>query len=135
MPFRFNGLKAHLMYKTHISLDEFKEKILKKLPPMKLWSFVHENGDENEENPTPYEHTQVFIWAKTKMDTVDPRYFDINDVHERVSPPSPCHYLPTSYHRPSSSFLHRRSSISSLRFATLLFNRLSSTLGLKRDIY
>ena len=32
-----------------------------KLPETKLWSFVHENGDTEEENPTPYKHTHVFV--------------------------------------------------------------------------
>ena len=46
-------------------------KIIGKLSELKLWSFVHENGDTEEENPTPCEHTHVFIWCKKAMDTKD----------------------------------------------------------------
>ena len=67
MAFRFQGLKCHLTYKTHLDLEELKGKILMKLPETKLWSFVHENGDTEEENPTPYEHTHVLYGPQTKM--------------------------------------------------------------------
>ena len=56
MSFRFVGVKVHLADKTHLELEEFKGKILWKFLETKLWSFVHENGDTDEENPTPYEH-------------------------------------------------------------------------------
>lgn len=78
MVFRFQNTKVHLTYKTHVSVETFK-RILNKLPPTKMWSLVHEIGDENEEVPTPYEHTHVFVWTTKKMDTTDPRYFDVMD--------------------------------------------------------
>ena len=47
-------------------------------------SSVHENGDEHEENPTPYAHTHVFIWTKKRMETESPRYFDFQETHPNV---------------------------------------------------
>jgi len=44
---------------------------------MKMWSFVHELGDEEEDNPTPYEHTHVFVWYVKCLDITNSRAFDV----------------------------------------------------------
>ena len=73
-----------MTYKTHLDFDEYKAKIIGKLPDTKLWSFVHENGDAEEENPTPYEHTHVFIWTNKPIDTTSSRYFEIGEIHPNI---------------------------------------------------
>jgi len=58
----------------------------------KLFSIVHEVGDEHEENANPdhdystggYEHTHVFWWWKKRYDSVDPRCFDIDGIHPHI---------------------------------------------------
>lgn len=43
--------------------------------PMKMWSFVHEVGDDNV--PTPYEHTHIVVWFKTRIDCCNACAFDV----------------------------------------------------------
>lgn len=78
-PFRLCNSKVHLTYKTHIDFEFFKTTIISKLPPLKMLSFVHEEGDDQEDADTPYAHTHVFMWTKTPMDTIDTKYFDVPD--------------------------------------------------------
>lgn len=82
--FRLKCQKVHLTYKTHLDLGDFKARILNKVgnDNVKMFSFVHEVGDENEDNPTPYEHTHVFLWTKKPMETQDARYFDVKTKDE-----------------------------------------------------
>lgn len=79
--FRLTAQKYHLTYKTHIDLAKFKKKIKE---PWRCLSFVHENGDTNEENPTPYEHTHVAIWFKKKLDIAKTDFFDIEKIHPNI---------------------------------------------------
>lgn len=51
---------------------------------IKLYSIVHENGDVDEENPTPYEHTHFFVWWKTRVRSSDTRFADIDGVHPNI---------------------------------------------------
>ena len=49
-----------------------------------FWSVVHEEGDEKEENPTPYEHTHAaFMWTETQKKE-GARIFDVRDIHPNV---------------------------------------------------
>lgn len=85
MTFRFAAEKIHLTYKTHIPLDDFKNNIASKCPPLKILSFVHENGDSDEKDPTPYKHTHIFMWFKKRLDTTDARFFDLEKIHPHIS--------------------------------------------------
>ena len=86
--------KVHLTYKTHIDYEHWKTTVLPTWGNHKLYSFVHENGDEHEGksdcDPTagdreeetstePYAHTHIFIWMRKRFDTINMRFFDIND--------------------------------------------------------
>lgn len=77
--FRLKCQKVHLTYKTHIPIAAFKAQIVSKVGAdnVKMLSFVHEEGDEDEDHPTPYEHTHVFVWTKKAMETENARYFDV----------------------------------------------------------
>jgi len=85
MTFRFAAEKVHLTYKTHLPLDEFKNLICSKCPPLKILSFVHEHGDDEEKEKTPYRHTHVFMWWKKRVDTTDVRFFDYKTIHPNIS--------------------------------------------------
>lgn len=80
--FRLTAQKYHVTYKTHIDLDEFKKRIRKH--PYKCLSFVHEMGDTDEENPTPYEHTHVAVWFNKKLDTTKTTFFDVGNIHPNI---------------------------------------------------
>ena len=84
MVFRFAGDKYHATYKSHIPIVDI-ERLLNKMPPIKMLSIVHEVGDDDEDNPTPYEHTHVFAWHKHRLDTRDQRYWDIDDIHPHIA--------------------------------------------------
>lgn len=83
MPFRFQSEKVHLTYKTHLDMNEVKT-MLKSKGAVKLYSIVHENGDEEEEAATPYAHTHVFAWWMKRLNLTDERTFDIGDVHPNI---------------------------------------------------
>jgi len=83
MTFRLQASKVHLTYKTHLDLEAFTA-FLQKCPARKIFSFVHEEGSESEKEPTPYEHTHVFIWFKQPLNTIDPRYFDFEKIHPNI---------------------------------------------------
>lgn len=78
--FRFQSEKLHLTYKTHINHKDFMV-FARKKGVLKLYSFVHEEGDVDEEGATPYEHTHVFLWYKKRLDSKDVRFFDFNGIH------------------------------------------------------
>jgi len=100
--FRINCSKVHLTYKTHIPLEKWQE-LLKKLPEPILWSFVHELGhtdDDEKPNERPasddtdnkipedidaYEHTHIFYWGAKNIDTINPRFFDIDEIHPHIA--------------------------------------------------
>ena len=54
MLFRFQSKKVHLTYSTHLNFESYKATILGKLPGgpenLKMFSFVHEQGDTDEES-------------------------------------------------------------------------------------
>lgn len=98
--FHFQATKAHLTYKTFIKKEDF----LKIVPAesLKILSFVHEIGEEKEEDPTPYEHTHVFVWWKKKFSTRDCRFWDIDGIHPNVAVRRSiawAKHLCTKYHR------------------------------------
>jgi hypothetical protein len=84
MAFIFNARKVHLTYKTHIDETACKD-LMKSYGDIKIWSFVHENGDESEEDPTPYEHTHVFVWWQEKRKLNGARVFDVGEIHPHVN--------------------------------------------------
>lgn len=77
MAFRFTGLRCHLTYKTHVNFEEIKIH----LPDMEFWSIVHEIGDD----ANAYEHTHVAAFFKKKIDTMNPRFFDVRDIHPNIN--------------------------------------------------
>lgn len=81
--YRLRCAKVHLTYRTHLDQDRFLEFIRTK-GATKMLSFVHEEGDDEEEHPTPYLHTHVFLWFQKRLDTVDARYFDFEDIHPHI---------------------------------------------------
>lgn len=83
MAFRFTSEKIHLTYKTHVPMDDIKE-MAKKFGDTKIFSRVHEDGDIDEDTPTPYEHTHAFIWWKKKLDVANAKAWDINGIHPNV---------------------------------------------------
>lgn len=76
MPFRFRGNKVHLTYKTHVDFEVIKA-LMRGKRETKLFSIVHEVGDEHENCPNPYEHTHVFWFWKKDFDSVNERCFDV----------------------------------------------------------
>ena len=84
MSFRFQSEKVHLTYKTH--MDEAAVKaMLESKGSIKIYSFVHEVGDEHEDTPTPYEHTHVFVMWTKRLNLTDPRTFDVKDIHPNLN--------------------------------------------------
>lgn len=79
-PFRLACEKLHLTYKGHVDFQTWKDFYLSTWGETKLYSFVHEVGDEHEDCPTPYEHTHIFLWMKKRFDTTNPRFFDIAEL-------------------------------------------------------
>lgn len=73
-----------MTYKTHVPYDQVLQVITTVFGAPKYYSIVHEVGDENEDCPTPYEHTHAaFIWEK-KQQKQGARIFDIGDIHPHV---------------------------------------------------
>ena len=86
--FRCQGDKAHLTFKTHVDKDVMHALILS-FGPMKIYSFVHEVGDEDEEgypedHEGPYEHTHVFVQWKERLDIANARAWDVGDIHPHL---------------------------------------------------
>ena len=76
--------KAHFTYKTHLDLQKLKDLMLT-FGELKLFSFVHEKGDVDEDVATPYEHTHVFVWWKKGLNITDSRVWDINEIHPSIT--------------------------------------------------
>ena len=83
MSFRLSAEKYHLTYKTHINMETVIEKI-RSVGEFTCYSIVHENGDENEENPTPYAHTHVAVKYRKKLDSINTKLFDIGEIHPNI---------------------------------------------------
>lgn len=75
--FRFAATKAHFTYKTHVDMDHLLD-LAKQFGKLKMSSIVHEVGDEDEDHPTPYEHTHAFFWWVKPLDVTNPRAWDVN---------------------------------------------------------
>jgi len=84
MAFRIAAEKFHLTYKTHINIETLIEKF-RSLGDIVCYSIVHENGDTEEECPTPYKHTHAAVKYKKRLDSIDPRVFDVENVHPNIS--------------------------------------------------
>lgn len=84
-PFRFQGQKAHLTYKTHIDEGECRL-LMETFGEIQAWSFVHEVGSEDEDDATPYKHTHVFVWWKTHLDVKNCRQWDMGSPTEPIHP-------------------------------------------------
>lgn len=82
---RFQGSKMHLTYKTHLSAFDCKL-LMQSFGDVKVWSFVHEIGSEDEDTPTPYEHTHVFVWWRKRLDITDVRAFDMGTEEDPIHP-------------------------------------------------
>lgn len=80
--FRLKCEKVHFTYPTHIDEDAAMA-LFKSFGTLKLYSFVHELGDAEEDNgypeghEGPYAHTHVFVWWKTAIDVKNARAFDL----------------------------------------------------------
>lgn len=80
MSTRLRSEKYHLTYKTHLPQDEYLS-FIKSKGGIKMISFVHEVGDDDETDATPYEHTHVFVWFTRPLDSIDQRFFDFQNIH------------------------------------------------------
>lgn len=84
MPFHFQARKVHLTYKNHLPMLTLMSHLKDIGGEFKLYSIVHEIGEEDEDTPTPYEHTHVFIWWKNKFQSKNARVFDYNGIHPNI---------------------------------------------------
>ena len=72
---RFHAEKAPLTYPTHIDLKNWKKEIGIKLGDIKMLSFNHELGDEDEQiSLLQKEHTHVLRWSRKPIDSINPRF-------------------------------------------------------------
>lgn len=101
MATQFQAVKAHFTYKTHIDLVKI-ETLMRTFGDIKIWSIVHEVGDKDEDNPTPYEHTHIFVWWTQKIYSNDLHAFDIGGIHPHWKTDKGlkwAHLLCTKYHK------------------------------------
>jgi hypothetical protein len=98
---RWQGKMWHLTYKTHVVKDDWLAKFRPQMEGFDTLSYVHENGDVDEDDPTPYEHTHIAIKLKKPLDTMQARYFDFRDIHPNFVKVSLKHlkHLCLTYHR------------------------------------
>lgn len=80
----WSATKYHLTYKDHLDFDVVKDLIKEKCGAWVALSIVHENGDVDEQDATPYAHTHVAFMLAKKMDSMDCRLLDIGDNHPNV---------------------------------------------------
>lgn len=85
MPFSFQARKVHLTYKTHLPMEETIS-FLKTFADPVLWSIVHEIGDVDEDEPTPYAHTHVFFWWQKKVRSDEASVFDVKVGDDTIHP-------------------------------------------------
>lgn len=83
-PFRLAVEMVHLTYKTHMQETAVKA-MLEAKGMLKIYSFVHEVGDEDEDYPTLYNHTHVFAYWTKRLDLTDCRTFDVNGIHPAMT--------------------------------------------------
>lgn len=80
-PFRFQGQRVHLTYKTHLAKDVYTDYMKDKVGAAEV-HIAHENAHED----TPYEHSHVILeWTKA-FQTRDVRRFDFTDIHPHIKP-------------------------------------------------
>jgi len=82
--FRLSAQKVHFTYKGHLDSKVIKTLFNLHCGGCKCLSIVHEKGDTDEENATPYDHTHVAVWWKQKPDITNVRAFDIDGVHPHM---------------------------------------------------
>lgn len=83
--FRLRASRYHLTYASHLDIERYKVFIKSKSPGgVHLLSIVHEEGDAEEKDATPYEHTHVFVWFKNRLDSINPRFFDFDEIHPNI---------------------------------------------------
>jgi len=82
--FEFAAVKYHLTYKTHLDYDEVKAKLEENSRKLVALSVVHEEGDPDEKDATPYEHTHVAVMFSKKVVSTNARLFDVGDVHPHI---------------------------------------------------
>ena len=82
--FRFQGKQFHATFRGYIDVLDIKSRLTALSWSYKTLSVVHEEGDVDEESPTPYQHTHVFVILKKAPDTSNVRFFDIQGVHPNI---------------------------------------------------
>lgn len=77
--FRLASKSVFLTYKSHLSEDDVQG-ILGRLRDWKVdeWIACHETGESG------YLHTHIAIFLRMKFQTVNPRFFDLNEIHPDV---------------------------------------------------
>ncbi|QMW68669.1 replication-associated protein [Crucivirus-124] len=82
--FRFQNTAALLTYSTHINKKEYIEwfKTLSKQTPTFI-RLAHETGS-NENKEEKYEHTHVVFKVSKRIDTINQRFFDYNNIHPHI---------------------------------------------------
>jgi len=80
--FRHQYKACHLTYKTHLTQDtcmDISQRLTGGKCQLQRYSFVHELGDENEDKPTPYEHTHIFLEFTKCCDKTGTTLLDVAD--------------------------------------------------------
>ena len=75
--------KAHFTYKTWMDVDDVRA-VMDGHGDIRIWSFVHESSDIDEQTATPYDHTHVFVWWKKRISTVNCKAWDVGGIHPNV---------------------------------------------------
>ena len=81
--FRFAKNKIHLTYKFHLNVEQLVSTFGNLGNGIKWWSIAHERGSHTPDESVggepgqDYEHTHFAVEWKRRLDTCDPRYFDI----------------------------------------------------------
>lgn len=98
----------HLTYKNHLDHEQLLEFFKSINGDLKYYSFVHENGHEDEQ--TPYEHTHCFIKFTKKLSTRNARIFDFTyngeTIHPNIKRVTTVKHESTLYHE-----YHRKSPV------------------------
>lgn len=85
MTFTFGSKKVHLTYKGHVTLDQMNEwRIKNKFDEFQYHSLVWEEGDVDEENATPYNHTHFAAMWHKKQQRSGARIFDVGEIHPHI---------------------------------------------------
>ena len=86
--FLFQADKAHFTFKTNMDPDRVRARMAS-FGAIKIYSFVHELGDEEEEyypvdHVGPYEHTHVFVKWAARLNVCYVRVWDIDNIHPHL---------------------------------------------------